>query len=170
MEFLPAPAAGLCALPPMPAASVYRLVSRPPAISATSHEVEFGARSIAASRNKRTRFSFRLAGQSRLKPGEQRRGERWHGGCTRRSHLSARRLLSSTREIKIRSLPLTGVGTTARCPRYFQPDSNVPASRTLASARCPPKIDGINRSLCVTVNVPLCRKSARIVTFRHLSH
>ena len=126
-------------------------MSRPPAISATSHEEEFGARSIAASRNKRTRFSFRLAGQSRLKPGEPRRGGHRQGSCSRRSHLSARRLLSSTREIKIRSLPLTGVGTTARCPRYFQPDLNVPASR--ASAQCPPKIDGINRSLCVIVNV-----------------
>lgn len=93
-------------------------------------------------------------GQSRLKPGEPRPGERWQRSCSRRCHLSARRLLSSTREIKIRSLPLTGVGTTARCPRYFQPDLNVPASRTRASAQCPPKIDGINRSLCVTVNVP----------------
>ena len=98
-------------------------------------------------RKTRSRFTFRLASprpcnqtmpsrrenESRLNETRSRRGEEKCSSLSlslslslllsRPSHLSAappRRLLSSTREIKIRSLPLTAARTTGS--RYFQPD------------------------------------------------
>ena len=90
-------------------------------------------------RKTRSRFTFRLASprsrdqtmrsrrenESRLRETRSRRGQEKCSSLllSSPSHLSAappRWLLSSTREIKIRSLPLTAVRTTSS--RYFQPD------------------------------------------------
>ncbi|XP_076240236.1 uncharacterized protein LOC143182841 [Calliopsis andreniformis] len=64
----------------------------------------------------KTRFSFRSRKLWPSKHGQNSAGRR---RCSRWNPLSARWLLSSTREIKIRSLPLTTVGTTARLLSVF---------------------------------------------------